>query len=94
MDNPYFDSPEYHRLVRKLKQNVGVTFDMSQCILIEVGHDGFQPFSNTSHRSTWGVWMRVKNVDPRILFRYMNVRELAMWPAAKRKRADGYKDHV
>ena len=65
-----------------------------ECVFIEIGHDGFLPFANTDHRSTWGVWLRVKNVDPTIYFRYMNVRELALWPKAKRPRGDGEKDNI
>ena len=61
---------------------------MEECVFIEIGHDGFQPFKNTSHRSTWAVWMRAKNVDVRIMYRYMNVREVGLWPHAKRPRAD------
>jgi hypothetical protein len=76
-DVPYFNSPECNRLRRELHRR-GVAWH--QCIFLEVGHDGFQPWSNTSHRTTWAVWMRVKNVCPSICFRYMNVKELALWP--------------
>ncbi len=67
---------------------------LDKCVYVEIGHDGFQPFNNTPHRSTWGVWLKVKNVDPCVQFRYMNVRELALWPQAKRKRGDGYCDKI
>lgn len=33
---------------------------------IEIGHDGFTPFSNSKH-SVWGVWVRCRNVAPDFL---------------------------
>lgn len=33
-------------------------------------------------------------MDPRVSFRYMNVRELALWPIAKRCRGDGGYDRI
>lgn len=65
-----------------------------QCIFVEIGHDGFQPWNNTTHRSTWGIWLRVKNVCPSIFFRYMNVKELGLLPQARRPRADNVKEKV
>lgn len=38
--------------------------------------------------------MRIKNVCPSICFRYMNVREVALWPQARRKRADNETDNI
>ena len=65
-----------------------------QCVFIDIAHDGFMPFKATSSRHAWGVWLRVKNVDPSVHFRYFNVRELALWPQASKPRSDGFVDKV
>ena len=77
---PYFCSVEYQCLCNVLHEQ-GI--HENDCVFVEIGHDGFLPYQTAAHRSTWGVWMRVKNIDPAILFRYMNVRELALWPQPK-----------
>lgn len=82
---PYFKSPEYSRLASKLEAE---GLDMQDCVLIDIGHDGFQPFKRSDFRSTWGVWLRVKNVSPRIHYRYMNVKELSLLPRSTRSRSD------
>lgn len=64
-EQPYFSSPEYDRLQTALRVHAPHV-DISRCVFVELGHDGFQPFNNTPHRSTWGVWLKVKNVDPRV----------------------------
>lgn len=82
---PYFQSPEYNRLLEQLSAR---ELDISECLLIDLGHDGFQPFKRTDTRSTWGVWLRVKNVSPTVHYRYMNVKELSLLPRSTRSRQD------
>ncbi len=74
---PYFSSPEWIRLSDYLKDH---DIDATKCIYVEIGHDGFQVYKHSPTRSTWGVWMRVKNASPRVSFRHMNVREIALYP--------------
>lgn len=83
---PYFESPEYQRLCRALEER---HLDINKCVLIEIGHDGFNPFKGTSWRQTWGFWMKVKNTNPTIAYRYMNVKEVALLPRSTRFRQDG-----
>ena len=88
---PYFQSQEFARLSGILHSK---SIDLEKCIFIEIGHDGFNVYKHSPWRSTWGVWMRVKNVSPRVSGRYMNVRELALYPQNSRKRYDGVNDTV
>lgn len=83
---PYFNSPEWERVKSKLDKD-GISH--TSCIVVDIGHDGFSVFKHTPSRSTWGVWLRVKNASPRVSFRHMNVREVALWPQSSKVRYDG-----
>ena len=82
---------EYKRLVEYLRVQ-GI--DQTDCVFIDIAHDGFMPFKATSSRHSWGVWLRVKNMDPSIHFRYFNIKKLALWPQASKPRVDGVVDRV
>lgn len=88
---PYFRSPEWNRLSKYLHDKGVPT---NKCIYIELGHDGFNVFKHSPSRSTWGVWFRVKNISPRLAFRYANVREIALYPQNSKSRYDGVKESV
>lgn len=60
MQVPYFDSPEFNRLKSALLDR---QITPGECIFIEIGHDGFNTWRNEPERQTWGVWLRVKNVN-------------------------------
>lgn len=88
---PYFSSPEYSRLKSAL-QEMGL--NPAQCVYIDIGHDGFSPYDVNHPHSTWGIWMKVKNVDPTVHFRYMNTRELYLFPQSPRRRWDNEMESV